>query len=482
MSQIRELAGRLQHAWGWIAAQFGGVLLLIALGLAWTRLPDKHGWQVALTLIVPVLLILCMVELQAKTMRALAPDDGRRARMLWAALTLLVWAALFWAAWEVLDWCDAQIPEWAGYLNSQFSAHARARLFTYAHLVLWMTCAEWVLRWIIVPGKLIVLAVASAQWGWRLPWRRVIRLLLNWRWWLAVVIASLVGVLVPEHFFNGLPAGSVSHQVWAVMLKLAGAYMLGLCCWLLLLGWAAVLLASQGDPRETGLDLQILKRLQQSRFWVGAQFGWVVAWIWVNVAILHFTPGQGSAGLASGLGAANRVVIAIIALVVQAMMLRSLMSNHARCVRLVWGTGALLLWGALFLIAAEMQDYLHGPILQWLLAWVVAPAVFFPFAAVSAVVGFRIPWRRTLRVVFAWRWWIGVFAAGALGKLAELYFDSLHPAYVWDVNLEAGLKMGATDIFDMAVWILLLAWLAVLFDLTQAPASDSVLLIPPELN
>jgi len=33
----------------------------------------------------------------------------------------------------------------------------------------------------------------------------------------------------------------VAHQIWAVVLKLAGAFLLALVCWVLLLAWAAVL-------------------------------------------------------------------------------------------------------------------------------------------------------------------------------------------------------------------------------------------------
>jgi len=257
VSEVREMLDRLGRAWGWVVGQFGGVLGLVLLELAWTRLPDKHGWQVALTLIVPLLLVLSMLELQAATMRALAADDGHRVKMLWGALTLLVWAAVFWAAWAVLDWCDVQIPQWAGYLNSHFSAHTRARLFTYAHLVQWMTYAEWVLRWIVVPGKLIVCAVASALWAWLMPWRRLVRLLLNWRWWLGVVVAALAGVVLPGHFFAGLPSGTVSHQVWAVMFKLAAAYVLGVGCWVLLLAWAAVLLDRTEHPAQAISELPL---------------------------------------------------------------------------------------------------------------------------------------------------------------------------------------------------------------------------------
>jgi hypothetical protein len=35
---------------------------------------------------------------------------------------------------------------------------------------------------------------------------------------------------------------------------------------------------------------------------------------------------------------------------------------------------------------------------------------------------------------------------------------------VWDVDPAAGLKMGAIDMLEMVVWILLLGWLVVLFD------------------
>jgi hypothetical protein len=229
------------------------VLLALAV-LAWTRLPDKHVWQVALTLVVPLLLAICVLELEAGTMRALADDDGKRVKLVYGAVALLAWVALFWACWAVLDWCDDRISLWAGYLNSKASAGERARVLTYEHLVKWMTVAEWLLRWIIVPGKMIPYAMASAQWGWRIPFRRVIRLLLDWRWWPAVVLAACASVLLPARFFAGVPNGSVSHQIWAVGLKLAASYVLVVGCWLASLAWAAVLLSRRAGGAEQGGD------------------------------------------------------------------------------------------------------------------------------------------------------------------------------------------------------------------------------------
>jgi hypothetical protein len=114
--------------------------------------------------------------------------------------------------------------------------------------------AEWILRWIIVPGKIIPYSIASAQWGWRIPFRRIIRLLLNWRWWPAVVVAALVSIALPGHFFANLPHGTVPHQIWAVVFKLLGSYVLVVGCWIVLLAWAAVLLDRDVNGAEQGDD------------------------------------------------------------------------------------------------------------------------------------------------------------------------------------------------------------------------------------
>ncbi len=243
VSYFNETLRRIGQARGWVAAQFWLTLLLVLAGVAWTRLPDKYAWQVLLSLLLPLLLFIAVLVLQAGTMRALADDDGKRVKPVLGAATLLVWVAVFWACWAILDWCDDRIPQWAGYLNSQASAHTRARLLTYEHLQRWFTLAEWVLRWIVLPAKVIPCAMASAQWAWRLPFRRVLRLLWNWRWWPAVVLAALIGVALPGRFFIGVPQGAVAHQVGIVFLKLAGAYLLAIVSWVLLLAWAAVLFA-----------------------------------------------------------------------------------------------------------------------------------------------------------------------------------------------------------------------------------------------
>ena len=245
-----DLFRRLRLSLAWVAAQFWATLLIILAGIAWTRLPDSYAWQVSLALLVPLVLLVAVLLLEAGTMRKLFSDDPGRARLAVGALTLLVWVAVVWAAWAFMDWCSAQIPVWAGYLNSRASAASRATLFTYDRIQSWLTFLVWIFRWIAVPAKVIPWAMASAQWGLRLPVRKIIRLLFNWRWWLPVIIAALVAVEWPSHFFDGLPRGTVSHQVWSVIFKLAASYLLAIVSWVLLLAWCAVLLSRRPRGSE----------------------------------------------------------------------------------------------------------------------------------------------------------------------------------------------------------------------------------------
>ena len=45
-------------------------------------------------------------------MRELLDDDGRRVKLVWGALTLLVWVAVVWAAWAI--WIGATIRSRSG--------------------------------------------------------------------------------------------------------------------------------------------------------------------------------------------------------------------------------------------------------------------------------------------------------------------------------------------------------------------------------
>lgn len=471
MTYFKDLFGRLCQSRLWVAMQFAVTPLLILIGIAWTRLPEKHLWQVALTLLVPFLLVISVLELQAGTMRSLAGDDGKRVRIIWGAISLLLWAAVAWISWALLDWCDDQIPQWAGYLNSQTPAHLRAKLFTYEHIILCMTILEWIFRWIVVPAKVIPYAVASAQWGWRLPVRRVLHLLWNWRWWLAVGLAAVVSVWLPGQLFTAAPHGTVLAQEWHVALKLAAAYLLAVGSWTLLLGWAAVLFGRQQPLPENDDAAELFKRLRISNKWIKVQFIWLLLWILAKRTQAHLTIDNSWAAMLNVMLGALMVVLAVAALVVHAGTLRSLLSDSGKRVRMVWGTLTMLIWAVAALIVAYSLSLWHTPIAPLLIGWVVTPAILLPFAAASAMWGLRLPWRRVLRVVREWRWWLGVLLAALAWALVNLFVTALLATQ----NYVAELELGVANLLQMGAWILLLGWLAVLFDRQPKPEEDKLL-------
>src|SRR5215472_2673682 len=155
---------RMRHAWIWIVLEFIGVALLIVLGLVWTRIPEKHVWQVLLTLLVPLIVMAAFVALQAGAFRAfLRPvgESSRRVSLAWGAATLLIWIAIGWLLWALLDRFDDRIVPWADYLNSKAGVYARAHWASYARLSRDLHWVAWILRWVVVPGLLIPLAYTA---------------------------------------------------------------------------------------------------------------------------------------------------------------------------------------------------------------------------------------------------------------------------------------------------------------------------------
>jgi hypothetical protein len=468
---FKDLFGRLCQSRRWVAAQFVLIPLLILIGIAWTRLPEKHIWQVALSLLLPLLVAISLLELQAGTMRGLSNDDGKRVKLVWGAATLLVWIAVVWVCWALLDWCDERLFQWAGYLNSQSPARWRARLLSYEHLYLWMTCLEWVLRWIVIPAEVIPYAIASAQCGWRLPWRRVLYLLLNWRWWLGVTVVALAAVWLPGWLFSTPPHGSVHAQEARVALKLAASYLLGVGGWLLLLAWAGMLFGRQKPLPERDAVTELFDRLRASRRWIWAQFGWTLLFV------LAFLIGRGIPNLINWsywISVPLTLLLLTPWIVLQGGFLRSLLMDRERRVQMIQGLVSMLLWMILALRITFSLVLWHTPIATWLIGWVVAPVILLPFASATAVWGLNLPWKRVLKVVIAWRWWLGVLLAAIEVELALLISRNVFSTSGWVSEL----SLGVVSLFVMGIWILLLGWLAVLFSRTLPPAKEGFAEIP----
>ncbi len=472
MNYFKDLLGRLSQSRRWVVAQFVGTPLLILIGIAWTRLPEKHLWQVALSLIVPVLLAISILELNAGTMRSFVGGDGKRVKLVWGAVTLLFWIAVVWISWTILDWCDGQSYQWASYLNSQAPAHWRARFFTYDHLAHWITILIWIFRWIVVPAKVIPYSMASAQTGYRLPLRRVLQLLWNWRWWPAVIVAALLGVWLPGLFFAVDPHGSVSAQIWRVSLKLAATYLLAMISWVLLLAWAAVLLAREMPLPEDDALFRLFVRLRDSRRWILAQFCWILIFAFTALTasniLSHFKWGV-------WVSMPLLLLLLVAGVVAQAGTMRSLQSDGGKRIRMIWGTLSMLFWTGTALGIVPLLLALRNSLVTWVVCCFVVPGFFIPVVAASASWGFVLPWRRILRLTYEWRWWLGMAAAMVMGVALPALIDTATQSdnttpSLWVTDLRACVIC----LLAMASWVLLLGWLAVLFDRNNLKTDDAL--------
>ena len=466
MKLLNELIRSLRTSLGWIAAQFWATLLLILAVMAWTRLPDKHVWQVLLSIQIPILLAAGFLLLEAGTIRRLFHDDERRARLWAGALTLLAWAVVWWLAWQVMNWFEGMVPEWAGYLNSQSPARLRAKLLTYDHIANWLLILIWIWRWIVLPAKIVPHAVASAQWCWPIPWRKVWRMLLDWRWWPVPIVAALLGVALPMHFFSGEPKGTVSHQVWFVVLKLVGTYLLEVVSWVAVLAWASVLLKQQAEVSDVAWDQELWRRLKLARKWLAWVGGATLLGVATDVAFGHLH--RGSALQQAIVLYSMRPIRIVASLGVFAALVFAARTMVTRCDRRShWLKAALsvLAWMIVGGALEVISELLKSPVLKWILQWIAIPAVIAPWAVATAQTCFRIPWKRVALLLTNWRWWLGAAAAGTLSCLVPALFY----AVFWNDGVLISpwrefFFRSLHALLEIGGWVLLFGWAALMFD------------------
>lgn len=244
-SLLRDVRAQLRSTPRWLVLNAAGIAILIATGMAWTRVQEKNVLQVLLTFVLPVCIVSGFAALQAVTIRAFhrlsSGEDDFNVGFAWGAATLLLCMAAAVLLWRLVDVLEAYNELWASDLYSRFNADRRSHLLTYEHLYSSFNAVTWFLRWVVLPGLLIPLSNSAAHGLRRTTFRGALRVWMNWRWWPVVLVLALVGQALPQMFFTDNPTGSVRTQVAKVLLKLVAAYLLGVLAWVLALFWSAQL-------------------------------------------------------------------------------------------------------------------------------------------------------------------------------------------------------------------------------------------------
>ncbi len=210
---------------------------LLAGAAAWLLIPDGHVWQLLGAALSAMVIVFVFLWLHSGTLTyALNPEVANfRAsfslkpyRIAWAFLGAFV---LFWCMYTVDSWTDSRWQT-GGYLYSKAPSFLRptAGSQTYDTAV---GAALSILFWYLLPSLFLPLIAARLSGGTVLRGLRGLKL---WQYWLAMAIATLVGVWIPLQILDWIPGKSLEAQTTGLVIRLVVVYVLATAGWLIAAG------------------------------------------------------------------------------------------------------------------------------------------------------------------------------------------------------------------------------------------------------
>src|SRR5947209_5662957 len=257
-NSLREtLIATLRHRRLWLVQFFGNLLLMLWF-VGFLRFPDASAWQVVMSGLMIVILIVAVAVLQGGALNYCLEAERNKTSALkppfWNALKhvvpIVIVMVLFYFLRGLIDHLDDYQYSFPGYMRSEFPAWLRRIISepavrnTYGALVTF-------LRWIVLPGLFLplVLLVADRNFRGFLQFRIWLRMLHNFSWWIVLVIAWFLGVYCTTYLLNWMldPKTASLHgeEIW-LALRLLLAYLLMLFSWL----WTCVMLARARTKAE----------------------------------------------------------------------------------------------------------------------------------------------------------------------------------------------------------------------------------------
>ena len=218
-------------------------------------LPDAHGWQVAASGLLAVVVVFFGLWLRAGTFAYFRVAEFRDRASVWRAfrhalrhmLALAVWAILLAAIeWSLISLrkYTPQFGVWFWQKSPAFLRFGSPRqTFHAADWVLWF------LVWVLVPALWLPIAVTVAAAGFDLKrMGRSLRVLKRSVYWLWFCALMLIGAYVPYNLVRWIPdLSDLRKQAWSMGLRFFIAYII------LITAFVALLLVAgsqveQGDP------------------------------------------------------------------------------------------------------------------------------------------------------------------------------------------------------------------------------------------
>ena len=226
----------------WLLNFFGNAAAAAAV-YCWLLVPDAHGWQVTLSLVAGVCVILLVVWLRAGTFAYFRLAEFRESGAVWRAfrhslrhiVPLAIWAAtlavLLWFFWNL----NTYTPQAGVWIRQKLNAGPPPRNVTrdLNWLIVLIVC---ILPAIWLPAGTTI-AVSGFSKGLTRSWR-VLKRPMYWVWFFVLV---LIGGYIPYKLLWWIPnVDDLRKQAWSMGLRFFAAYVLLITAWIALVWMVGV--------------------------------------------------------------------------------------------------------------------------------------------------------------------------------------------------------------------------------------------------
>ena len=224
----------------------------LALWYHWLLVPDAHGWQVALSAALALLIVFGVVWLRAGTLAWFRVAEFRTQSAIGSAfrrglrhiVPLAVWFGLgVIVGWLLLS-AGNYVPQFSVWIRQKVNAGPSPR--NVMHGSDWVV---FVVRWIVLPALWLPVATTIAGVGLSGGHAvRSFRVLRRPLYWISLCVLIAMGVWLPYRLVTWVPDLKTLHQqAWSAGLRFAAAYIILITGFILLI-WMVGERTDREDP------------------------------------------------------------------------------------------------------------------------------------------------------------------------------------------------------------------------------------------
>ena len=243
----------------WLLNFFGNAAALAAWYF-WLLVPDAHGWQVALSLVAAVAIVLLVAWLRAGTFAYFRRTEFRERGEVWLSFrhavrhiyVLVLWAIALAAVLLFLFRLRVYSPQFGVWLWQKLPESLRVT--SPRGMAQGADGLLWVLFFVVAPGFWLPVATSIAAAGWRARVLHSLRATRHVTYWVWFFLLIAVCVYLPYRLIWWIPdLDTLRKQAWSMGLRFFAAYVLVITAWIALV-WMTGVRTEKEDPGVVGVE------------------------------------------------------------------------------------------------------------------------------------------------------------------------------------------------------------------------------------